>query len=114
MYTGALPTTSNREDWRAAYELIDPATGATVDIQPCTITMTVRDFKTKGTKFTASTDSGEISIATDNTFQWLIPAETMGGLCQGQYEVGLRISQSGRVAQIMISTIQVLEGIDQQ
>jgi hypothetical protein len=114
MYTGALPATSNREDWRAAYELIDPATGATVDIQLCAITMTVRDFKSKCPKFNASTDGGEITIAVDNTFQWLIPADTMAGLCQGQYEVGLRISQSGRVAQIMISTLQVLEGIDQQ
>lgn len=114
MYTGALPTTSNREDWRAAFKLVDPATRQTVDIQPCTITMTVREFKSKVQKFRASTDSGEITIGTDNVFQWLIPAQTMGGLCQGQYEVGLRISQDDRVAQIMISTINVLEGIDQQ
>lgn len=114
MYLGSLPPVSNREDWRLAMELVDADSGETVDISLCTITLTLRDFKNKCVAFKGSTTNGEISIADDMTFQWLFPASTMSGLCQGQYEVGLRIAQEDRVAQLVIATIDVLEGIDQQ
>jgi hypothetical protein len=114
MYLGSLPSVSNREDWRQAMQLVDADTGEIIDIQLCTIMLTLRDFKTKQPMFKGSTDSGEISIAADNSFQWLFPAQTMGGLCQAQYELGLRISQEDRVAQLAIATIEVYEGIDQQ
>lgn len=94
--------------------LVDAETGEVIDIQLCTITLTLRDFKSKSVAFKGSTDSGEISIAADNSFQWLFPAKTMGALCQAQYEIGLRISQDDRVAQLLICIIEVYEGIDQQ
>ena len=114
MYFGTLPAVSNREDWRLAMQPIDAVTGEVVDIQACTISMTVRNFKTKQQVLTGSTDSGEITISTDNVFQWDFPAQRMSGLCQAEYEVGLRISQAGLYSQLFINTVSVYEGIDQQ
>jgi hypothetical protein len=114
MYTGSLPTVSNREDWRQAMQLVDADTGEVVDISLCSIMMTLRDAKTKQEMLRGSTDSGEIIIGDDMVFSWLFPASRMGALCQSQYEVGIRISQDDRVAQLVIATIDVLEGIDRQ
>jgi hypothetical protein len=114
MYMGSLPATSNREDWRLAMQPVDADTGAAIDIQACTITMTVRRMKDASQVLTGSTGSGEIVIQSDNSFAWFFAAQRMGALCQGEYEVGLRISQDGYYSQLFINTLAVFEGIDQQ
>lgn len=114
MYVGSLPVVSNREDWQQAITLVDADTGETIDISLCSITLTVRDFKNKITTLTGSTDGGEVTLPDVGTFMWNFPASRMGALCQLQYEVGVRISQDDRTAQLLIGTVEVLEGIDQQ
>jgi hypothetical protein len=120
MYVGSLPATSNREDWRLAMQLVDADSGDTIDISLCRITMTVtrsmrnQSYSSVSAVLTGSTDTGEIAIASDMSFQWLFTATQMSRLCQGQYDVGLRISQDDRVSQLLIGTVDVFEGIDAQ
>jgi hypothetical protein len=114
MYLGSLPSVSNRETWQQAITLVDADTGELIDISLCSVTMTVRDFKNKQTVLTGSTDSGEITLPEDGTFAWSFTPTQMGALCQAQYEVGVRIAQDDRVAQLIIGTVEVLEGIDRQ
>src|SRR5262245_29567030 len=101
MYSGSLAPTSNREDWQEAITLTDEDSGDLIDISGCTITMTVRDLKNKCVVLTGSTTNGEITLPEDGTFLWDFPAEAMGALCQAEYEVGVRITQDDRTAQLI-------------
>lgn len=114
MYVGSLPAVSNREDWRQAITLVDADTGETIDISACRVTLTVRDFKNKCVALTGSTDNGEVTLPEDGTFMWAFTATQMGALCQAQYEIGVRIGQDDRTVQLLIATVEVLEGIDKQ
>jgi hypothetical protein len=135
MYFGALETQSNKADWEEAFVLTDSDTGDTIDISLCRITMTVRKLtRNPGVNrnssgygasgygavdpgciaLTGSTDTGEITLPDVGTFQWLFPATTMFGLIEGEYEIGVRISQDTRIVQLIVCTVNIVEGIDMQ
>jgi hypothetical protein len=129
MYTGNISTTSNRADWQDTIALVDQDTGEAIDISLARITMTVRRLRRGQGYFTdyyygsplpvdalltGSTDTGEITVVDTGTFQWLFPFTRMASLCQGEYQIGVRISQSGSTMQLIIGTVTVLEGIDNQ
>lgn len=113
MYTGFFATTSNRADWSEAIVLTDAESGELIDISGCRVTLTVSD-ENKCARLTASTDDGTITLPDVGTFQWDFPATQMGGLCPGAYSVGVRISQDERTAQLVIGSVNVMEGIDTQ
>jgi hypothetical protein len=133
MYTGNVSTTSNRADWQEAVALTDMDTGDLIDISLCRITMTVRRLSRNpnysgdgfygyydqnspgvGAALTGSTDTGEITLVDVGTFQWLFPDSRMACLRQGEYEIGIRISQDTRTMQLIVGTVNVVEGIDTQ
>ena len=131
MYFGHVSTVSNREDWQEACVLTDEDTGDLIDISLCRVTMTIkklsRNPNVSGDQYgygvyytdnapllTGSTDTGEITLVDVGTFQWLFPASRMSALLQGEYQVGVRISQDDRTVQLIIGTVNVDEGIDTQ
>jgi hypothetical protein len=133
MYTGNVSTTSNRADWQEAVVLTDMDTGDLIDISLCRITMTVRRLSRNpnysgdgfygyydqnspgvGAALTGSTDTGEITLVDVGTFQWLFPFTRMTCLRQGEYEIGIRISQDTRTMQLIVGSVNVVEGIDTQ
>jgi hypothetical protein len=133
MYTGNVSTASNRADWQEAIVLTDEDTGDLIDISLCRITMTVRKLERNpnyrgdgfygsfygdalpvGVVLTGSTDTGEITLVDVGTFQWLFPASRMGCLRQGEYEIGVRISQDTRTMQLIVGVMTAIEGIDTQ
>jgi hypothetical protein len=130
-YVGHVSTASNRADWQEACVLVDEDTGDLIDISLCRITMTVTRFRKNPNSaipggyydypvnygeviLTGSTDTGEITLPDVGTFQWLFPASRMNCLHQGEYQLGVRISQDTRIAQLIIGTVNIDEGIDQQ
>jgi hypothetical protein len=130
-YTGHVSSASNRADWQEACVLVDEDTGELIDISLCRITMTVTRFRKDPNRtiaggyydysvnygeviLTGSTDTGEITLPDVGTFQWLFPAARMNCLHQGEYQMGVRISQDTRIAQLIIGTVNIDEGIDQQ
>jgi hypothetical protein len=114
MYVGSLPAISNREDWQVAFTLVDANSGEIIDLAGCTVTMTVRDFKNKQTALTGSSTNGDITFPEPGTFMWEFRASRLSGLCAAQYEVGVRIAKDIRVTQLIVGTVDVMEGIDQQ
>jgi hypothetical protein len=128
MYYGHVSTASNRADWQEACVLTDQDTGELIDISLCRITMTIvqmprnpnnpnRDFYYgygTGPALTGSTDTGEITLPDVGTFQWLFDDTRMAGLVPGEYQMGVRISQDTRTMQLIIGTVNVIEGIDTQ
>ena len=129
MYYGHVSTASNRADWQEACVLTDQETGELIDISLCRVTMTVTRAASRSTvsssyaeefhsgsgpALTGSTDDGTITLPDVGTFEWLFPATRMAGLCQGEYVIGVRISQDDRTAQLIVGTVSVVEGIDNQ
>jgi hypothetical protein len=129
MYNGNISTASNRADWQETIALADQDTGDPIDLSLARITMTVRPLRRSPGYFTdyfygpmlpvdasltGSTDTGEITVVDAGTFQWLFPFTRMASLCQGEYQIGVRISQDVRVTQLVIGTVTVFEGIDNQ
>lgn len=130
MYVGHVSTASNRADWQEVVVLTDLDTDELIDISQCRITMTVvrrpsnpnsygdgyydgppSDY---GIALQGSTDTGEITLIADGTFQWSYPKDRMASLCQGEYQVGVRLSQDERTVQLIIGTVNIDEGIDNQ
>ena len=127
MYYGHVSTASNRADWQEACVLTDQETGELIDISQCRVMMTVTraaprstvsssyaEEYNSGPALTGSTDDGTITLPDVGTFEWLFSATRMAGLCQGEYVIGVRISQDDRTAQLIIGTVSVVEGIDNQ
>ena len=126
---GNISQTSNREDWIGTYRLLDDDAGTVVDISDCQIFMTVLKHSRNPNYYrdgyygriypnaiilTGSTTTGEISIVDTGTFQWVFPAPRMNNLPQGEYQIGIRIANSTQIGQLVIGTVVVLEGIDNQ
>lgn len=133
MYFGNINTVSNRADWQEVIVLTDEDTGDQIDISQCRITLSIvrapRDpnFYLRdgyyglvnygyagGVLLTGSTDTGEVTLPDVGTFQWLFTADRMGALSQGEYLVGVRISQDDRIMQLFAGTVKIVEGIDMQ
>jgi len=130
MYFGQLETQSNRADWEEVFTLVDEETGDLIDITGCRITMTVRKLNRNPNAalhqgyyghidpgmiiMQGSTDTGEITILELGTFQWLFTQERMNQFGQGEYDIGVRIMQNGTTVQLIICTVNIVEGIDDQ
>jgi len=130
MYNGNISTVSNRADWQEAVVLTDEDSGDLIDISLCRITMTLTTGRRNPNLYpqsafydypinepavlTGSTDTGEITKPDVGTFQWLFPFSRMSTLRQGEYIVGVRISQDTRTVQLIVGTVTVIEGIDTQ
>ncbi|MBO0718176.1 MAG: hypothetical protein J2P55_12670 [Rhizobiales bacterium] len=131
MYLGQLETQSNRADWEEVFTLVDEASGDPIDISLCRITMTVKKFDrnpnyrgdqygygygnyAEAAALIGSTDTGEITIIDVGTFQWSFPADRMPALHQGEYQIGVRIMQDTRTVQLIVCSVNIIEGIDTQ
>lgn len=113
MYTGALDPVSNQEDWQFSYQLWDQEADEFIDISACTVTITLRD-KNKSAVLTGSTTDGQITLPEDGVFEVLFPASDMSGLDADTYDVGLRIQNDDRKVQLIIGSVAVLDGVDEQ
>ena len=129
MYYGHVSTASNRADWQEACVLTDQDTGELIDISGCRVMLTLAvpnrnmssgyytnysDYPNASAVLKGSTDSGEITLPDMGTFEWTFTAVQMAGLVQGEYVIGVRISQDDRTVQLIVGTVNVVEGIDNQ
>jgi hypothetical protein len=134
MYGGFFPDASNRADWSETVLLTDEDTGEAIDISLCRVTLTVTRLPSRqsgpfipgyydwgplygygyGVVLTGSTDDGTITLPDVGTLQWLFIADRMASLPFGAYQIGARISQDTRTAQLIIGRVNVTEGIDTQ
>ncbi|WP_445215458.1 hypothetical protein ACKWRH_23550 [Bradyrhizobium sp. Pa8] len=113
MYTGYLAPQSNRSDWTETILLEDTESGEVIDLTGCRVTLTVRD-ENRCARLTADSDAGTITFPDVGMFTWDFDHNTMRGLCAGAYQVGVRISRDERTVQLIIGSVNVMEGIDDQ
>jgi hypothetical protein len=112
MFADHLDPVSNREDWTVTVAVADDNTGGVVDITDATITVTVRDIKTKSEALTATNGDGvTITSGVDGIYEWAFTAEEMSGVCPGTYEVGVICVLNGTTSQLLIGTVPILDGI---
>jgi hypothetical protein len=126
MYYGNLNVVSNRADWQEVFVLTDEDTGDLIDISGCDITLSVACCRPSylsdgygfggpvGVILTGSTDTGEVTLPDVGTFQFIFTKDRMASLCQGEYQIGIRISQDDRTVQLFAGTVKVQEGVDMQ
>lgn len=108
MYTGSLGTTSNRETWSQAIDVVDE-NGANVDISAATISLAVRKKGDGTPAMTASVGSG-IVVATPR-FTFTFTSDQMRDLSAGNYDVGCVVTIAGTATQLIIGEITVKDGV---
>lgn len=113
MYTGYLAPTSNRSDWTETVLLEDNESGDVIDLTGCRVTLTVRD-EHNCARLTADSNAGTITFPDVGMFAWNFLEGTMRGLCAGAYHVGVRIARDTKTVQLIIGTVNVMEGLDDQ
>ena len=106
MYNGNLPATSNREAWAGMIRYV-PSTTADIPM-PSAIVMSV-----KSDRFcrTFSMETGEIELATDGTFTWLVEDTVMRQACPGPLRVGIVMTFEDLPQQLFIGTVDVEAGV---
>jgi len=130
-YYGSVSAPSNRADWIETVLVSDDDTGDPIDLSTTTINLTVTNARRNPNSYfgpgygspyewgplrmTGSTTTGEIVVVDLGTFQWTFPAIRMANLLQGEYQIGIRLETAdGQIAQLIIGTLTVMEGIDMQ
>lgn len=110
MYTGSLPTFSNREDWIFDLKFIDSESGETVDFTGCTIEIVVRG-NDRCVILSGSTDDGKITSPELGVAEITFLASQVHNICAGSYPVGITIEGSGETVQLFSGTVSVVDGV---
>ena len=112
MFNGSLDPVSNKATWIVNYELSDADTGDLIDLSSVDeITVEVRDAVSKASLLTASKTGGDVVISDTGVFTWTFTATQMRTLGAKTYEVGCTIEDNDEVAQLLIGTLPVHDGI---
>lgn len=109
MYTGSLPTISNRADWKFELELTDNDTGEVIDTTGCTMNIVVRDGK--GAIKLQGDTTDKINTLATGVIQIWFTEDDVDGICAGQYDAGLTITGNGETVQLFIGTVPVVDGV---
>jgi hypothetical protein len=111
MYTGSLPTISNRADWKFEIGLTDSDTGETIDFTGCTIEIDVRDDNR--CIVLHGTTSDKISIPQIGVAQISFTPADVRNLCAGSYSAGITITGNGETMQLFAGSVSVVDGVVQ-
>lgn len=111
MYTGSLPTISNRADWKFQIQLVDSDTGETIDFTGCTMQITLRD---DGDSVVLSgSTSDKITVPEVGVAQIWFTEDDVDGLCAGTLKAGITITGNGETMQLFAGTAPVVDGVVQ-
>jgi hypothetical protein len=108
MYIGSLQSFSNREDWEVEIQLTDE-TGEVIDFDDCDLVVSVRDKN--GSQVLAGESDDEITIPETGTLLIRFAASRVRSLLAGTYQVGLTVTDGTNTAQLLVCTVQCIDGI---
>ena len=114
MFTGRLPSITNRQTWIETIAITDEETDVAIDLTGHSIVVEVRRPGTTCALLTASTANGAVTFpsgAASGIFQFQFAESLMDDLVAGRYEVGVTDEVNDIVTQLMIVTIDVLDGV---
>jgi len=98
-------------DWGVAIEIIDATTNLPMDISSDGITFDMA-VKERGCQVLyASSADGTITKPDTTSIQWLFTAAQMSALCVGTtYEVGVRMTNTSGVTQVIVGNLAIVDG----
>src|SRR6186713_913213 len=100
MYHVSFPEQSNRASWVFVGQVTD-LDDVPIDLTPCKMVFTIRDKN--GVRMEASTDNGKLTIIDLGTFRWFFSEDEMHGLCPGQCDTGLTLTNSDGSQTVQLS-----------
>lgn len=109
MYSGSLPTISNRADWKFLIALIDADTGESIDFTGCTLQIAVRNEDGRIVLSGDSTD--KITVPEVGVAQIWFTMDDVRNLCAGSYSAGITITGNGETMQLFAGSVPVVDGV---
>lgn len=111
MYHVTFPQQSNRADWVVTIEAIDADSNGPANLTGMSFRLAIENDNGQ-TEVQASTDDGQIVVdADDGTITWTIRAASLHGLCSGNYNVGLLMTDGTATEQILLGKLPIVQGI---
>lgn len=120
MYTGQVASISNREDWVSDFvQIVDEDTGSVLNILNPDIgfdaSVYIRDMDGCQQLTPATIANGGVvvsasDVADEPGLQWSFSDASLGCLCAGTYMCGLKVTANGRVSDVIVGTLAVIEG----
>jgi hypothetical protein len=119
MYHIQFPPQSNRASW-VFVGLITDLDGNPIDLTDCSIVFQIsnnteiNDYSHPyPAGLTASTDNGKLTIVDLGTFRWFFTRDDMQGLCAGQHQTGLVITNDDGTQDIQLSVgpLPIVDGV---
>jgi len=114
MYHVTFPPQSNRASWLFV-GLVTDLDDNPIDLSACSMVFQVSGgvHQSPAGRLTASTDNGKLTIIDIGKFRWFFTKEEMGGLCAGQYETGLTLTNDDgtQTVQLLVGPLSIVDGI---
>ena len=115
MYHVTFPEQSNRASWMFIGMITDLDDNP-IDLIGCSIVFQVNgginNMQNTG-RLVASTDNGKLTIIDVGKFRWFFTLEEMGGLCAGQYNTGLTLTNDDgtQTVQLSVGPLPIVDGV---
>jgi hypothetical protein len=114
MYHVTFPPQSNRASW-VFVGLITDLDDNPIDISACSLVFCASRCQPhqSNASLLASTDNGKLTVVDIGKFQWVFPLEDMQGLCAGQYETGLTLTNDDgtQTVQLLVGPLPIVDGV---
>jgi hypothetical protein len=114
MYHVTFPAQSNRASW-VFIGLVTDLDDNPIDISACSMVFQVSTphsgLPVNG--LTASTDNGKLTIIDVGKFRWFFTEGEMRGLCAGQYDTGLTLTNDDgtQTVQLSVGPLPIVDGV---
>jgi hypothetical protein len=114
MYSVTFPPQSNRASW-AFVGLVTDLDDNPLDLSACSMVFEIGGGinRSPNSRLVASTANGKLTIIDIGKFRWFFTREEMGGLCAGQYDTGLTLTNDDgtQTVQLSIGPLPIVEGV---
>jgi len=119
MYHVTFPAQSNRASW-VFVGMITDLDDNPIDLTNCSMVFQVSSPRVGGGHpnnangaLTASTENGKLTIIDLGTFRWFFTREEMGGLCAGQYDTGMTLTNDDgtQTVQLSVGPLPIVDGV---
>jgi len=109
MYSGSLPTISNRADWQFEIGIVDVDTGEAVDLTGCTVDIALRDDK--GCIVLCGDSTDKITFPEIGVLQVWFTTQDVHNLCAGAYDAGITITGNDLTMPLFSGSVTVVNGV---
>ena len=114
MYHVTFNEQSNRASW-AFIGLVTDLDDNPIDLSLCSMVFQINGGinKSQTGGLVASTANGKLTIIDTGKFRWFFTKEEMGGLCAGQHDTGLTLTNDDgtQTVQLSVGPLPIVDGV---